>query len=540
MFAMRGNNDGRNMMRNILLGQGAGIVANSFLDMFEPQTRKKEEDRDAGDKTRDFLRNMVNTGVAANYAYQTFRMLQPDSAQTQGSADSGSEQKYLPPGRSYGTGGSSGGPNNTPPPTSPTSPGAGGVNLAKQDLGGASGDGPADNAFGQAVMRQSQMLGAEAAVEAAANQPAMPGAFQRLDENTLVRNAETGTGSLMERQKQAEDFTRSARSERMPGVMRDLNQQVDADMAQRLAGLEKEAAAYPKQQERDYKAEGIAAGNQFNAMRNQGEVGPQNDDPTPPVAYTSTPAVVSSNPLLRREPASSFAEEFGRKEGKISREESAKLKDESLGKFYGNMPADPETGERLSAFLQGYQEGRGAVQPRSHGALLSDQLEGQTSFDQQQSRVGFVQEAQADALNTMDDQGPDRPATRAMGQKEDYMMEMLGRLGQQQQEMQAQLKEMKGSTFVPTADNAGEYVKSDFLVPARKDAPEPSQPAPVTEAAPSPSRRVTIIEETTPEIKSFDPLNVSEQLRRIQTSGRPNARQEAQDFLANVRSKMNG
>ena len=204
------------------------------------------------------------------------------------------------------------------------------------------------------------------------------------------------------------------------------------------------------------------------------------------------------------------------------------------------MPADPETGERLSAFLQGYQEGRGAVQPRSHGALLSDQLEGQTSFDQQQSRVGFVQEAQADALNTMDDQGPDRPAARAMGQKEDYMMEMLGRLGQQQQEMQSQLKEMKGSTFVPTADNAGEYVMSDFLVPARKDAPEPSQPAPVTEAAPSPSRRVTIIEETTPEIKSFDPLNVSEQLRRIQTSGRPNARQEAQDFLANVRSKMNG
>jgi hypothetical protein len=36
----------------------------------------------------------------------------------------------------------------------------------------------------------------------------------------------------------------------------------------------------------------------------------------------------------------------------------------------------------------------------------------------------------------------------------------------------------------------------------------------------------------------MSPLEASEKLRRIQTSGRPTARQEAQDFLQSIKGQM--
>jgi len=49
---------------------------------------------------------------------------------------------------------------------------------------------------------------------------------------------------------------------------------------------------------------------------------------------------------------------------------------------------------------------------------------------------------------------------------------------------------------------------------------------------------VTEIEEPAPVQQSMKPMDVAERLRRIQTSGRPTARQEAQDFLASIKSQM--
>jgi hypothetical protein len=52
-------------------------------------------------------------------------------------------------------------------------------------------------------------------------------------------------------------------------------------------------------------------------------------------------------------------------------------------------------------------------------------------------------------------------------------------------------------------------------------------------------KKTTIIEETVPAApKRMSPLEASEKLRRIQTSGRPTARQEAQDFLNSMKEQM--
>jgi prephenate dehydrogenase len=52
-------------------------------------------------------------------------------------------------------------------------------------------------------------------------------------------------------------------------------------------------------------------------------------------------------------------------------------------------------------------------------------------------------------------------------------------------------------------------------------------------------KTTTIIEETAPAPQAkMSPMEASEKLRRIQTSGRPTARQEAQDFLAQIKGSM--
>ena len=341
--------------------------------------------------------------------------------------------------------------------------------------------------------------------------------------------------SLINRMRQAEEDTKLARSERMPGVMRDLNKQVDDDMAQRLAGLQREAAQYPKTTEIDYKAQGMQAG--FDYLYDK-KSDIQELKPSPSVQTVATTSVVSENPLLRREPASSFAEEFGDPTGR--RESSAereKRTTQSLGEFYANIPADPKTGERnIGSFLADYNEVRGAVEPRNTGELLSDQLKGETAFNQQQSREPFVQEQAADALNTLDEQGPEVPQMKAEAQKEDFMREALGRLGEAQAETQRQLMEMKNQTVVPTADRVPDYVKSDFLVPDKRSVPEPSKTVAVPETPVV--KKTTIIEEVETPQQSMKPMDVAEKLRRIQTSGRPDARQEAQDFLASIKEQM--
>jgi hypothetical protein len=60
-----------------------------------------------------------------------------------------------------------------------------------------------------------------------------------------------------------------------------------------------------------------------------------------------------------------------------------------------------------------------------------------------------------------------------------------------------------------------------------------------TEEATPTVKKTTIIEETVPAAQTrMSPFEASEKLRRIQTSGRPTARQEAQDFLQSIKGQM--
>lgn len=497
----------RNAMRNILLAQAGGNIANSILDQYEPQQKKRPEEKDFGDRFREVTRNVINVAVPVISAAQMFGSLRNPSASTAEKVDATANAVQSVAGLLEG---------------------GGGVNTQKQDLGGPQEPGPSDNAYTQGIEQDLQSRGAQDFVQ------------KSLFQQDMGQSPTPITGnqdSLTNRMRQAEEDTKLARSERMPGVMRDLNKQVDDDKAQRLAGLQREAAQYPKTTEIDYQAQGIQAGKDYLAQQQPKEA-PKTQVQT--VANTST---VSTNPLLRREPASSFAEEFGDLPGR--RESSAEREartSKSLGEFYANIPADPETGERnIDSFLVKYNEDRGAVEPRNSGELLSDQMKGETAFNQQQFRESFVQEQAADAINTLDEQGPEVPQMKAEAQKDDYLMQALGRLGEAQAETQRQLSEMKNQTVVPTPGMVPDFVKSDFLVPDKRSTPEPSKAVPSVEReAPAPQiKKTTIIEEVETPQQSMRPMDVAEKLRRIQTSGRPDARQEAQDFLASIKGQMN-
>ena len=497
----------RNTLRNILVAQAAGATTNALLDQFEPSQRKRDEEKDFGDRFRDVTRALVNTAVPLVSAAQMFGSLRNPAASP--------VEKTAATTEAVGA-------------VANLLQGSGGVNTQKQDLGGPQPAGPADNVYTQASEQELQRRGAEDYVQKTLFQQDMGQSQEPLT---------TNQDSLINRQRRAIEDTKLARSERMPGVMRDLNRQVDEDMAQRLAGLEREAAQYPKTTEIDYKEQGMQAG--FDYLYDK-KSDIQELKPSPSVQTVVTTSVVSENPLLRREPASSFAEEFGDPAGRReSSAERAKRTAQSLGEFYANIPADPKTGERkIDSFLVDYNEVRGAVEPRNTGELLSDQLKGETAFNQQESREPFVQEQAVDALNTLDEQGPEVPQMKAEAQKDDFMREALGRLGEAQAETQRQLMEMKSQTVVPTAERVPDYVKSDFLVPAPKTraVPEPSKT--VTAPEEPVIKKTTIIEEVETPQQSTKPMDVAEKLRRIQTSGRPNARQEAQDFLASIKKQM--
>lgn len=538
----------RGKIGNIIAAQALGFAANSLLDAFEPNQRKKPEEKDFGDKFRDSLRTATNIALPLYTNYELLRGMpagKASEAQKEApEAPSAASQtapkgfKALPPGRSASGRGSA----TSPPPTTPTAPAP---YTARQDLGGMQARRPGDNEFTSRSTQLQMDLGAANAVDSAVNQQVMPGAYG--GETQLgIPGLEGGPKSLMQRQREQEAFVKAARSERMPGVMQNLNEQIDAEMAQKLSGLQKEAAEYPKVTTPDYREQGLEAGRQYLMEAGKQYLADQEaqvaNEPvvsTPKASAYTGPTSTSTNPLLSREPASSFAEEFGDPAGRMTSAQSQARKDKALGEFYAKIPADPETGERnVSAFLQGFNEGRGAVEPRNSGELLSDQLEGQTAFDQQKSREPFIREQSVDAVMATDEQGPERAQMKAMGQKEDYMMEMLGKLGEAQADTQRQLQEMKNKTVVPTADTSASYVKSDFLVPDPKSSPTP-EPSKTVAAPEAPAiKKTTIIEEVEAPQQSMKPMDVAEKLRRIQTSGRPNARQEAQDFLSSITEQM--
>ena len=230
------------MVKNVLIGQAASSLGNALLDLAEPAQRKREEDKDFGDRFRDFVRTGVNIIPAANTGYQLFTALKAPDENSQGPE----------------------------------------IELAKNYR--RQEKSPADVDF-------------EVDYSAAANRS------QPL--------------TMTERTRQGEELVKKARAERMPGlVVTDLSAKVDDDMMNRLRGLEREAASYPKKREEpsDYE-KGRAAGMEAMAMRNlQSQAPSQTVDVTFTEPERRSTAYVaperSSNPLLSREPMG-FNETYG-------------------------------------------------------------------------------------------------------------------------------------------------------------------------------------------------------------------------------------
>jgi hypothetical protein len=484
LFAMRNKEGARDMVKNVLIGQAASSLGNALLDFTEPAQRKREEDKDLGDRFRDFLRTGVNIIPAANTGYQLFTALKAPDEKSQGPE----------------------------------------IELAKnyrrQEKSPADIDFEVD--YGDAANR-SQPL------------------------------------TMTERTRQGEELVKKARAERMPGlVVTDLSARVDDDMMNRLRGLEREAASYPKKREEpsDYE-KGMAAGMEAMAMRNlQSQAPSQTIDVTFTAPERRSTAYVaperSSNPLLSREPMG-FNETFGVKGGVPMARDTRKEEDaESLANFYAKLPTNPDTGEReVGGFATNYLVSKGAIepdtvmvvdpevdQPRNSGGLLQGQLRGETLYNQQENREPFVQDQQIDAINSLDEQGPGFKSGRgaAQQQMQNFMAQMLDDNAASNERIQKQVASRETPSFAPTPDMVPNYV-----MPERRTAePKAATVAPSMTISEEPTvKKTTIIEETVPATQQrMSPIEASEKLRRIQTSGRPNSRQEAQDFLQSIKGQM--
>ena len=494
LFAMRNAEGGRGMVRDILIGQAANSVGNMLLDAFEPEQRKRDEEKDLGDRFRDFTRTALNIGTGANYAYQMARGYGLFDKQPKGAVQ-GENQNF----------------NEQPPASPPPRPGA-----------------------------------AEKA----------PSQVEGYAPYGLLKGSEP---TMTERTRQGEELVKAARAERMPGlVVTDLSARVDDDMMNRLRGLEREAASYPKKREEPSNyAKGMAAGMEAMAMRNlQSQAPSQTVDVTFTEPERRSTAYVaperSSNPLLSREPMG-FNETYGVKGGVPMARDTRKEEDaESLANFYANLPTNPETGERdLGNFASKYLVSKGAIepdtvmvvdpevdQPRNSGGLLQGQLRGETLYNQQENREPFVQDQQIDAIYSGDEQGPGFKSGRgeAQRQMQNFMAQMLDDNAASNERIQKQVASRETPSFAPTPDMVPNYV-----MPERRTAePKAATVAPSMTISEEPTvKKTTIIEETVPATQQrMSPLEASEKLRRIQTSGRPNSRQEAQDFLQSIKGQM--
>jgi len=490
LFAMRNKEGARDMVKNVLIGQAVSSLGNAVLDLAEPTQRKREEEKDFGDRTRDFLRTVVNIAPAANTGYQLFRAL---GAPEEKSQSQGPDIKLA-------------------------------SNYRRQEKSPADIDFEVN--YGDAANR-SQPL------------------------------------TTTERTRQGEEVVKAARAERMPGlVVTDLSTMVDDATMNRLRGLEKEAASYPKKREEpsDYE-KGVAAGMEAMTMRNLQSQAPSQ---TIDVTFTdaerrSTPYRAperSSNPLLSREPMG-FNETFGVKEGVPMARAARKAEDEeSLANFYANLPTNRETGEReVGNFASDYLVSKGSIapetvrvvdpevdQPRNSGGLLQGQLRGETLYNQQENREPFVQDQQMDAIYSGDEQGPGFKSSRgaAQEQMQNFMAQMLSDNAASSERIQEQVAARETPRFAPSPEMVPNYVKPERRTVATEERESSALVAPSMTISSEPTvKKTTIIEETVPTApQRMSPLEASEKLRRIQTSGRPTARQEAQDFLNSMKEQM--
>ena len=124
----------------------------------------------------------------------------------------------------------------------------------------------------------------------------------------------------------------------------------------------------------------------------------------------------------------------------------------------------------------------------------------------------------------------------AQQQMQNFMAQMLDDNSASNERIQKQVASRETPSFAPTPDMVPNYV-----MPERRTAePKAATVAPSMTISEEPTvKKTTIIEETVPATQQrMSPIEASEKLRRIQTSGRPNSRQEAQDFLQSIKGQM--
>lgn len=542
MYAMREKPGNRDTLGRILAAQALTAVGNTVLDAFEPGQRKREEEKDFGDKLRDTTRNLLNIASGGYTAYQL--------AQGYGILGDNNATEGPAPGP---TGGS---PSPTGSGPAPTSPSAGPLMLP-----------PAATTTERA--RRGEELTRQARSER------MPGVMmadlsQMVDEDMMrrLKGLEAEAAAYPKPSTEPSDYEKGVAAGMEAMTMRKLNEGRPLAQAPALPAAETPQTPAVRSPDRSANPLLRQEPKDFNETFNQRrdtETSSEMRDTERAERLGNFYASLPTDPNTGERDLG-FATSFLARKGAI----------------------DPDTVVAIDPEVD---------MPRKSGGLLAGQLQGETAFDQQQNRQPFVQDQQMDAIYTADEQGPgfkspsigelflanaqamaqsDANLYRSVGERINNMKQILNEAENPREQKAAQLlQDTLGSTmnqiakkerpsFVPTPEMVGNYVKPEFraaedpeMVEEAKRSQEQkargeqffanssrgsrvgrSRTLDTAEETPV-VKKTTIIEETAPAPQvSMSPMEASEKLRRIQTSGRPTARQEAQDFLQSIKGQM--
>ena len=550
LFAMRNKEGARDMVKNVLIGQAASSLGNALLDLAEPAQRKREEDKDFGDRFRDFVRTGVNIIPAANTGYQLFTALKAPDENSQGPE----------------------------------------IELAKnyrrQEKSPADVDFEVDysaaaNRSQPLTMTERTRQGEELVKKARAER--MPGLVvtdlsAMVDDDTMnrLRGLEREAASYPKKREEPSDYEKGRAAGMEAMAMRNLQSQAPSQTVDvTFTEPERRSTAY------------VAPERSSNPLLSR-----------EPMGFNETYGVKGGVPMARDTRKEEDAESLANFYAKLPT--NTDTGEREVGGFATNYLVSKGAIEPDTVMVVDPE----VDQPRNSGGLLQGQLRGETLYNQQENREPFVQDQQMDAIYSGDEQGPgfksanpklseqfrgqlgslgeslgkltrtvddklqreensliqrqqdlqsqqaelDNEMSEVMGapssrrqdaaqqQMQNFMAQMLDDNSASNERIQKQVASRETPSFAPTPDMVPNYV-----MPERRTAePKAATVAPSMTISEEPTvKKTTIIEETVPATQQrMSPIEASEKLRRIQTSGRPNSRQEAQDFLQSIKGQM--
>lgn len=550
LFAMRNKEGARDMVKNVLIGQAASSLGNALLDLAEPAQRKREEDKDFGDRFRDFVRTGVNIIPAANTGYQLFTALKAPDENSQGPE----------------------------------------IELAKnyrrQEKSPADVDFEVDysaaaNRSQPLTMTERTRQGEELVKKARAER--MPGLVvtdlsAMVDDDTMnrLRGLEREAASYPKKREEPSDYEKGRAAGMEAMAMRNLQSQAPSQTVDvTFTEPERRSTAY------------VAPERSSNPLLSR-----------EPMGFNETYGVKGGVPMARDTRKEEDAESLANFYAKLPA--NPDTGEREVGGFATNYLVSKGAIEPDTVMVVDPE----VDQPRNSGGLLQGQLRGETLYNQQENREPFVQDQQMDAIYSGDEQGPgfksanpklseqfrgqlgslgeslgkltrtvddklqreensliqrqqdlqsqqaelDNEMSEVMGapssrrqdaaqqQMQNFMAQMLDDNSASNERIQKQVASRETPSFAPTPDMVPNYV-----MPERRTAePKAATVAPSMTISEEPTvKKTTIIEETVPATQQrMSPIEASEKLRRIQTSGRPNSRQEAQDFLQSIKGQM--